>query len=375
MDPRRLLDSFLSLVAIDSPSREEGELARHLASLFEEVGAEVGFDDTTGSTGSDTGNLIATLPGDVPGAIVLSAHLDTVDPCRGVEAHIVDGSVCSIGETILGADDKAGIAVALETVRSLVDSGVPRPTVKVVLTVQEEVGLLGAKALSHEDASGDLVLVLDSDGVPGTIVVAAPFHHTFTATFTGRAAHSGVAPEQGVSAIEAASRAIAALDWGRHSEDTTSNIGRISGGIATNIVAPSCEVQGECRSLDGEAAWDRRRIIDDAFSEAAEAVGCGLDMRWTLEYEGFKRTADDPTVRFVAEAAESIGIEPIHVRSGGGSDANIFAGHGLRVLVLGVGMRDFHTVDESISVADLEATTRLVLAVVGRMAAQEGVIA
>lgn len=367
MDSRRLLEGFFELIAIDSPSKEEGALAQHLAALLETIGARVHIDDTAADTGSDTGNLIATLPGDLPGTLVLSAHLDTVDPCRGVEAEIVDGRICSIAETILGADDKAGIAIALEAMRTVAESGVAHPTIKAVLTVQEEVGLLGAKALSAEDASGDLVLVLDSDGAPGTIVVGAPFHHTFTATFTGRAAHSGVSPEKGISAITAASTAIASLSWGRHDELTTSNIGKISGGIATNIVAPSCVVEGECRSLDGGSAQARRDLIDSAFRAGATEMGTGLEMDWTLEYEGFNRSAEDPSVAFVAESARSIGLEPIYLRSGGGSDANVFAGHGLPVLVLGIGMQGFHTVDESIAISDLEDATRLVLAVIDRM--------
>lgn len=370
MDAKRLLGGFLQMIEIDSPSKEEGELVRHLASLFERIGAQTHIDDSATETGSDTGNLIATLPGDLPGTLVLSAHLDTVDPCRGVEAEIVDGKVCSLGATILGADDKAGIAIALEAMRTVADSGRPHPTIKAVLTVQEEVGLLGAKALSAEDASGDLVLVLDSDGAPGTIVVGAPFHHTFVATFTGRAAHSGVSPEKGVSAITAASRAIASLDWGRHSELTTSNVGKISGGIATNIVAPSCAVEGECRSLDGASAQARRDLIDSAFRSAAAEVGTGLEMDWTLEYEGFNRSEDDPSVLFVAASARSIGLEPVYLRSGGGSDANVFAGHGFPVLVLGIGMQGFHTLDESIAIADLVDATRLVLAVIDRMGAE-----
>ncbi|TLM98071.1 MAG: M20/M25/M40 family metallo-hydrolase, partial [Actinobacteria bacterium] len=228
----RLLATFLDLVRIYGPSGSEAPVAAYCARALEEAGCEVRFDDSAVVTGSDTGNLIAQLRGDAPATLVLSAHLDTVEPAGGVEPVVRGGVVLSAGDTILGADDKAGLAAAIECVRRLAESDGPRPNVRCVFTVQEEVGLTGAKALDPVDAQGDLCLVLDADGAPGGIVIGAPTHYTFTARFTGRAAHAGVRPEDGISAIAMAAWAIARLPIGRIDEMTTANVGTVHGGTA-----------------------------------------------------------------------------------------------------------------------------------------------
>ena len=208
MSDERLLTTFLDLVAIDSPTGFEAACGAYCAEKLVGLGFNVRFDDSAALTGSDTGNLIAELPGTAPVTLALSAHLDVVDPCRGVVPRVVDGIVVSEGETVLGADDKAGLAAALEAFARLVESGAPRPTLKALFTVQEEIGLHGAKHVAAEDAACDLCLVLDAEGFPGGIVTAAPTHYTFAAEFYGRACHAGVAPERGVSAVLMATDAI-----------------------------------------------------------------------------------------------------------------------------------------------------------------------
>ena len=250
MSDDRLLETFLDLVRIDSPTGSEAACAAYCAGALREIGFDVRFDDSASVTGSDTGNLIALLPGTVGRTLAFSAHLDCVEPCRGVEARIVDGIVVSAGDTVLGSDDKAGPAAAIETARRLAERGGPRPALKMLFTVQEEVGLVGAKALDPADVGCDLCLVLDADGAPGGIVIAAPTHYTFFAEFTGRASHAGVAPEKGVSAIRMAADAISHMRLGRLVAETTANVGSIKGGGATNVIAARCEMTGECRSLD-----------------------------------------------------------------------------------------------------------------------------
>lgn len=370
IDAGRLLDTFLALARIDSPSGFESACATWCAEELAAHGCAVRFDDSARVTGSDTGNLIAELPGTVPGVLVLSAHLDCVEPCRGVDPVIEAGVVRSAGDTILGADDKAGLAAAIETVRVLAATSEPRPTVRCVFTVQEELGLIGAKALDSADAAGDLCLVLDADGRPGAIVVAAPTHYTFCAEFVGRASHAGVAPEKGLSAIGMAADAIARLPIGRLDDETTANVGSVRGGTATNVIAARCEVTGECRSLD-RARVDRVRAeMDATLREAAERAGGSVDIVWKLEYEGFRHDADDPMVALVRAACADAGLEASTYTTGGGSDANIFSADGVATLALACGMSGVHSVDETLAVADLEALATLCVAVARRMAGQ-----
>jgi tripeptide aminopeptidase len=296
--------------------------------------------------------------------VVLSSHMDTVEPGRGIVPVVDGGTVTSRGETILGADAKAGLAAIIECVRLLGERGVPHPTVRVLVTVGEEMGLQGAKALSVVDCEGDMCLVLDADGAPGGIVIAAPTHFTFKASFAGRSAHAGVEPEKGASAVEAACRAVAAMRLGRLDDETTANIGAIKGGGATNVVAASCDLTGECRSLDAASAEAARTEMDAVLRAAADQVGAAVTVSWTKEYEGFRFADDHPLVVTVEAACEVAGVVPFRFRTGGGSDANVLSSKGLPSLVLSSGMRDVHSTKESIVVADLEALVRILLAVI-----------
>lgn len=364
----RLVETFLDLVRIDSPSGDEAEVARYCADVFAGLGFEVRFDDSARHTGSNTGNLIAVLPPNAPGrTLVLSAHMDCVQPCRGVVPVLADGRITSAGETVLGADDKAGIAVILETVRRLIESGESHGELRVVLTVSEETGLTGAKALDPADVQGDLCLVLDADGEPGGIVTSAPTHYTFVATFHGTAAHAGVAPELGRSALVMASRGIAALKLGRLDERTTANIGTVEGGTATNVIPARATVTGECRSLDAERVEQVRQIMDTTLRQAAHAGGGTVDVAWTREYDGFCFDADDPAVDLVSDSCREAGVEPTTFPTGGGSDGNVFTALGVPTLVLACGMKDVHSTNESIRLTDLETLADIVTNVGRRM--------
>lgn len=364
-----VLATFLDLVRIDSPSLEEAAIARFCDEYLRRLGFVVRFDETEQVTGSDTGNLIADLPGlACDSRLVLSAHMDCVEPCRGVVPEVVEGVVRAQGDTVLGADDKAGIAAILEACSAVVEAGGPRPAIRVVFTVQEEIGLRGAKALSCDDAQGDLCLVLDVNGAPGGIVVGAPTHYTFTARFEGRAAHAGVEPERGISAVWMAADAIVHMRLGRLDDRTTANVGSIHGGAATNVITATCDLTGECRSRDRAVVEQVRAEMHAAMHAAAERSGGRVTVEWTLEYEGFSRGAEDPAVELVSVACADVGLEARLFETGGGSDANIFASHDIPTLALSCGMEGVHGIGESVRVQHLEDARRLIVAVVDRMA-------
>ena len=407
MNPERVLESFLEMVAIESPSWHEAPMAAYCAEKLAEMGFTVTFDASAAETGSDTGNLIAHLAGTVPGRIGFSAHLDTVKPCAGIEAvieqrHICDDItcrmaevVCSAGDTILSADDKAGIAAIFEGLRSVLESGAPRPDITVLLTTCEEQSLLGSSALADDAlawpadlpaasrgtaAEGLLgdggapsepvpLFVLDADGAPGTIIMGAPYHWTLRARIEGRAAHAGVEPEAGVSAIQIAAAAVAAMPLGRIDECTTANVGRIEGGVAVNIVPAACELEGECRSLFEDRVLAQRDAMTTALQQAAAQLGGTAEVAWELDYPAVVHEPDDAIVAHLEAAARAAGLTPRHAISGGGADANVLAAKGADAITLGIGMTNFHSIDEYIEVADLQAMARYVEAIVKGYAA------
>lgn len=365
MNASRLLDLFIELVHIESPSRHEAAMAARCATELQGLGFAVYFDDSAAQTGSDVGNMVAFLPGTTSGSVVLSAHLDTVEPCKGIEPLVVDGVIRSAGETILSADDKAGVAGILEAVRTVVEEGAPRPDITVLFTTCEELSLLGSGALASDALpSGAPCYVFDADGAPGTIILGAPCHYTLRAAFSGRAAHAGVEPEAGISAIRMAAAAIEAMELGRLDEATTANIGLIEGGREVNVVADACMLAGECRSLYPERADAQRAAMTAALEGAAARFGGTVDISWRTDYGAVLYDESDPFVQGIAAAARTAGLEPHFHYSGGGADANMLAARGVRAITLGIGMTNFHSVDEFITVEDLEGTARLAEALI-----------
>lgn len=365
----RVLETFLDAVRVDSPSGEEAAFARWCAERLKAAGCSVRFDETGPRSGSDTGNLIAERPGSVPGVVVvLCAHLDTVNPGRGIRPVVEDGVVRSSGDTILAADDKAGVAAILEALRRVDETGMVTAPVRVLLTTGEEMGLQGAKAISPKDCTGDVCLVLDAHGPVGGIVGAAPTQYTFRAEFTGVPAHAGVEPEKGRSALVMAAKAVCAMRLGRLDASTTANVGEIRGGGATNVVTASCVMRGECRSLDAATAESVRLEMDSALRAAALEGGGSVEVEWKLEYEGFRFAPDDPRVALVANALRATGREANVFDTGGGSDANVLTAKGLPSIVLACGMNDVHGTGETIAVADLVALVEVLVAVLGQAA-------
>ncbi len=365
MNNKRLLDLFLELVCIESPARHERAMAARCEQELSDLGFTIHFDNSAEQTGSEVGNLIAQLPGTAAGQVVLSAHMDTVQPCSGIEPVVQDGVVRSAGDTILSADDKAAVAAIFEALHQVVESDAPRPDITVLLSTCEELSLYGATAFCDPAVTADMpIYVFDANGAPGTVVVGAPCHWSFEAAFTGRAAHAGAEPEKGISAISMAACAIDAMELGRFDEATTANVGVIEGGHEVNIVAQECTLAGECRSLYPERAAAVRDAITQALNQAAERFGGTVDVVWTEDYKSFLYDEDDPLVQSVVRAAQAAGLEPQLHCSGGGADANAFVAHGLRAITLSTGMTNFHSTEEYITVADLEDLARLVQALI-----------
>jgi tripeptide aminopeptidase len=348
----RLLATFLRLARVDSPSHAEGNLAQLLTTEFAERGWQVRTDSS--------GNVIASLAGDSQQApLLFASHMDVVMPCLGVRPQVTDGVIRSSGDTVLGADAKASIAAMLEAATSLPEN---HPPIEFVFTVGEEVGHIGAKALDISALKAEQAWVLDGLVPVGTIIVAAPTYYSFVAKVHGRAAHAGVEPERGISAIAVAAEAIAQLQWGRLDTTTTANIGTIHGGSVRNAVPAELELEGEVRSLAEDRAADVAASIETTFTEVARRNSAELDFQLVRQYAGYTLSDDEPVVTRARQAFENLNPGGSQlVTSGGGSDANEFNARGLRACVLGVGAEDCHSVAERISLDQLELLTSWVL--------------
>lgn len=358
-----VVDEFIALASLNSPSRKEGRVAGYLVGRLHEMGIDATVDDSAARSGSDTGNIIARLPGNAAGpTILLCAHMDTVGPTEGMVPALRDGIVYSNGETVLGADDKAGIAVILAVVSRLMADAVPHGPMEILFTVQEEVGLFGAKYL-QEELKAAFGYILDGDGPVGNIINRSPSKVDLDLVVEGKAAHAG-RPDTGINAIVAASSAVARLRTGRIDAETTSNVGVISGGKARNIVPDRAEVAIEVRSTDLEKLEREVDAVLDAFHEAAAASGARLRIRRETSFETFTIPKTHPVVANAFRAAHAVGIEPRLWTSGGGMDANVFNLRGLPCVGLGLGTEEPHSPTETIPVAQLEAGVRFVEALI-----------
>jgi tripeptide aminopeptidase len=344
IDQERLVARFLELVRIDSPSGQEQAVGERVMAWLRELGAAVERDAI--------GNVFAQLDGRGE-PLLLNAHLDTVVPGTGIEPVLGAGVIKSDGRTILGADDKAGVAIALEVVRAAQAGGLALPPLDILFTVQEEVGLCGAKAFDTRRLRARQGIGLDSGGAPGTVIVAAPSQDSLEVVVHGVAAHAGVAPEMGISAVVVAAEAIAGLPLGRIDEETTANIGIIQGGRATNIVCDRVEVRGEARSRDPGKLAAQTQAMVGAFEEAAARRGATVDVRVSHPYTAFRLSPEEPILRLLAAGAAEVGLEPQLLPTGGGSDANILNAAGIRIANISTGMELGHSTREQIAIADM----------------------
>ena len=364
INKERLLSTFLDYVQIDSESTHEGAIAARVAEDLKAIGCQVYVDNSGEQTGSETGNLYCTLPGTAEGEpILFAAHMDTVVPGVGVKPIIEDGVIRSSGDTVLGGDDKSGVAAIVEVLRTIVEQNLPHPTIEALFTVCEEVGLRGSRNMDYSRITAKKAAVLDSSGDAGKIITAAPGQYKLSAAVIGRRAHAGVAPEEGISAVQVLCEAVANMKLLRIDEETTANIGTISAQYATNIVPERAELVGECRSRRDDKLEAQGRHMMDCLQAACDKFGATLEGGLTKAYSAYSYTEDDPFVQQLMAACRKAGLEPSLAASGGGSDANNMSAHGLKALVLGTGMAKVHTVQEEITVKNLEDTAALVLAI------------
>jgi tripeptide aminopeptidase len=369
---QRMSESFKFLVGIDSISKEEGALAAKIRKILGSMGAETWVDNAGERIGGDTGNLIAKFKGNTSAPpLLLNAHMDTVEPGRGVTAVLKNGTFTSDGTTILGADDKSAIAILLETLSVLKENNLAHGPLEVVFTVCEEIGLLGAKHLDFSLITAKYGFAVDATDTEG-IVTRAPSANHLEFEIHGKDAHAGAAPEKGINAILLAGKAIAGLELGRIDEETTCNIGIIEGGMATNIVPNHVVVKGEARSHDEEklekvthrivSAF--KGVIDDYKGTHSDDELPRVDIRIDKDFSRTHIPSDHPVVVLANRAAENLGRKMKTKTSGGGADANVFFEKGILTGVLGTGMRDMHTVRESVNLDDMVRTVELLLEII-----------
>jgi tripeptide aminopeptidase len=374
INEERLKNLLIELIRIDSLSRKERAVAMRLKRELEALGAEVWIDDAGEKVGGNVGNLIAHWAGDSPNAspFLLSAHMDTVAPGEGV-APVLEGTILrSDGRTVLGGDDKSGVAIICEVLRVLKEKKIHCGALDVVFTICEEAGLIGAKCLDISRLRARTGLVLDSDSV-GFLFTKAPAANRFEFIVHGLEAHAGVCPEKGISAIQIAAEGISRMKLGRIDAETTANIGVIEGGVAVNIIPNTVLLKGEARSHNEEKLARQTEHMTRCLEEAAARHELKLDgrvFRGNVEakierdYDRLDVSDDSPLVHLVRAAGKNLGIEVKTQSTGGGCDANVFNKKGLEVANLSTGMREIHTVKEWLDLNDLYLSARMVLEIV-----------
>jgi tripeptide aminopeptidase len=360
-----VVDLFLELAALPSPPGEERAVADAVLRYLRDLGLAVDEDDAGTTVGSTIGNVYCRVEPNGGGTpLFLCAHLDTVPPDGPLEPVIDDGVVRNAGGTILGADNKAAVAAMLEGTRRLLVENRPHGGLELLFTPKEEVGLLGAAAFDQERFAARIGYVYDQAAPIGDVILGAPYSQAMQVRFHGRAAHSGMYPEEGRSAVVAAARAIADLRLGRVDEETTANVGTIQGGTAGNIIPEWCTLEAEARSHDEGKLGTLVQEMLDSFSFAAGLEDCEVETKVSKSYRGYRFKRDDEVVRIAHAALERSGYTPAYGLSGGAADANIFNERGLACLNLANGMQDIHTPDERITVDDLEGMVEVTLALV-----------
>ena len=363
INQERIIADFMGLVQINSPTKNERQIADLLTDRLTQFGCTVDEDRAGEKIGGNAGNLIAYLPGTMPNApvLLLGAHMDCVSPCENVRPQRKDGRITSSGDTILGADDKAGIAAILEALQTVEEQQLPHGDIQIVFSIAEEGGLYGAKHIDRSLLKASFGYELDSSGRPGEIITKAPGQNQIKITIHGKAAHAGIAPESGINAITIAATAIAQLRQGRIDEETTANIGVIHGGIATNIVPDLVEVICEARSRNLKKMQMQTEYMCEAFKQAAEVNGAKAIIDLEKKYDPYVLSEEASTVKIACQAAKAANLAPRFESTGGGSDANFFNLYGIETAVIGIGMQKCHTTEEFIEEEDLCNTANWVV--------------
>ncbi len=369
----RITTEFMRQAAISSPSFKEGAMAQYLEDRFSQLGAEIEYDQADKATGGEVGNMIARFAGKKPGEpLMLSVHMDTVEPCANVEPVLQDGIISTAGETILGADDKAGIAEVIEALEVVRETGVDHVPLEVVVTIAEEVGLVGAKHLDFSMIKSRRGLAFDTPGVD-FMVRQAPGANRMQIEITGLAAHAGVVPENGLSAIQVAARAIGLMQLGRIDEETTANIGTIDGGVATNIIPETVRLKGEARSHDPDKLQAQTEHMLACFEQAADElattignkiVRAKVDVLVKPDFPSMHVPENASICQLARQATAALGREMQDRLGGGGSDANIFNEHNIEMVIIGTGMQDVHSTNESVAVDDMVQVAEFIVEII-----------
>ncbi|MGI6199080.1 MAG: M20/M25/M40 family metallo-hydrolase, partial [Candidatus Cloacimonadaceae bacterium] len=367
---------FLELVCIDSESGNERKVADKLKADLTAMGAEVFEDEAYLEHGGNAGNVFARFEGNPQKEpILFCAHMDTVKPGNGIKPIITDGVIHTDGSTILGSDDKSGVAEIMIGIKRVIDSGKDHAPIEVLFTICEEIGLLGARSFDKSKIKAKLAYAFDSHEV-GEVIIGAPSAEKFKIIIKGKEAHAGVEPENGINAIRVASEAIAMMPNGRIDHESTCNMGKISGGIATNIVPNEIVIHGEARSHDNskldKIIGEVKQALDTAVQRYQLPHGqASYEFINSRDYVAFSIAEDHPAVLLAKNALTSLGIEPNIKKGGGGSDANILNLAGISTLICGSGMDNVHTVRERIKVSELEKGADLVQAMIVAHSKQE----
>ena len=357
----RLLDTFLEYVQIDSETGNEKAFADHMVSALTALGGIVTTDNAGVALGSNGYNIYCTFTGTLPGEpLLFSAHMDTVKPGVGIKPVVEDGVIRSSGNTILGGDDKSGIAGIIEAVRSIKENGIPHRTFEIIFTICEEGGLRGAKQLNYSKIKSKMAVALDSSGPVGKIIAQAPGQIKIYADVIGKTAHAGIAPESGISAIQVAAHGIAKMKLLRIDEETTANIGSISAQYATNIVPDKVTIVAETRSRNYDKLQAQAKHMVDCLQSACDEFGAKLDCRCDTTYISYRIPHDHLLIKELTAIFDDMDIPATVGSTGGGSDVNIFNQNGINAVVLATGMAKVHTTDEYIEVTQLELTAEMV---------------
>lgn len=370
MNKERLLNTFLDLVKIYSPSRNEINVMKYITEKLEKLGIKYILHDHSAEYGGNTPVIIAKLEKNCDDtnlkAISLSAHMDVVEPSKDLDVYVEDGLVKTRTETTLGGDDKGGVAIILETFESLVENNLPHNDVFAVITPSEEVGLLGAKSIKWEEIPDEFtpakdMLVLDNGGGADLVAVEGPCMYKINVHYEGASAHAGIEPEKGRSAILAMSNAIAKMRIGRLNDYTTSNIGSIISEFPTNVVPKDCKIRMEVRCLNEDEAKENVDNYVDIFEKTAKEfeVKCNIDIEY--DYPPLKQIDGNVLLNRVLDAYNKVGVVAKPIKIGGGCDGNIYLKNGFNSVILGVGMYKIHTIEEYLVISDMEKTAEAVL--------------
>ncbi len=366
INAERVKKTFVELVSISSPSRHERGVADYVKAKLASLGLEVEEDDAGSRINGDAGNVTGFLKGSTNSAtpIFLSGHMDTVEPTDNIKLVFDGDTIKTDGSTILGADDKAGVAAIIEAVEDVIERGAPHGDIQVIFSISEEQGLRGARGLDHSKIRAKMGYVFDTERPVAGLILSAPTHDSLAVEIHGTAAHAGIAPEKGVSAIVAASNAISRMKLGRIDAETTANVGHIEGGKARNIVPDHVTVGAEARSRNNEKLDVQVRHMKQLFEDEAAKIGATATVTVSRQYSTYRWTPDDDIVKLGMAASRRVGIEPVFLEGGGGSDANVYNEAGIPALVIGTGYSGPHATTEELSIAGLVKTAEFAAALI-----------